>query len=74
MVGAWRSTRMKSPRLPSSREPTRSPSPTARAPSTVAMRSTFQAGMASGSWWRILWNRAVSFISLNMLWLLFPGA
>ena len=74
MVGVARSTQMKSACLPSARDPILWSNPNTVAPSMVAMRSTFQAGMISGSLDRILLNKAVSFISLKMLWLLLPGA
>ena len=45
----------------------------ARAPSMVAMRRTFQAGNTKGVPYLHLFSTAASFISLNMLWLLFPG-
>ena len=72
--GAVRSKRMKSALFPSSRDPVVSPSPTARAPSIVAILRTSQAGMTSGSENLILLKSAVACISLNMLWLLLPGA
>ncbi len=46
----------------------------ALAPSIVAIRKTFQAGITSGSPNLSLLNSAVNFISLKILWQLLPGA